>query len=183
MPQTFRSMVLEDLRWYGPPTPAQLVKSLYRDRTFRPVLTLRLAQHSPAPLQRLANLAHRWACSRAGVDLPTSARIAAGFKLTHGWGAVVSGSSVIDEDVIVMQGVTLGARAGGRGPRVGRGVFLGPNACVIGDVAVGEGATVSAGCVIVEDVPPHTLVTLDRSCLTQRPHVRAEEKDRSPLRR
>lgn len=169
-----QQQVFEDLRTYGPPGVKQLVLSLYRDRTFRPVFTLRLAQRAAGgPWRRLANLAHRWACSRAAVDLPTSATVGPGLRLNHGWGIVVAWDAVLGRDVVLMHGATIGGRgAEGRSPRIGDRVFIGPNASVLGDISIGNGATISAGCVVVEDVPPDTLVTIDKKVLTQRRYVR-----------
>ena len=39
-----------------------------------------------------------------------------------------------------------------------RGVLIGAGAKILGNVEVGEGAKVSSGAVVLEDVPPHTTV-------------------------
>jgi serine acetyltransferase len=172
-----RDEVSEDLLWYGSPSWPQLIKTLLKERTFRPVFTLRLVQHSPRALRPLSALLHRAACSRAGIDLPSGVTAGPGLKLTHGWGLVVSPRTVIGRDVILMHGVTLGGRgADGRAPTIGDGAFIGPNASVLGDVTVGAGATVSAGCVVVEDVPGSTMVTIDTSALVRRAYERPREK-------
>ena len=170
-----RYEVGEDLLWYGPPSRSRLITTLLKERTFRPVFTLRLVQHSPRLLRPLAALLHRAACSGAGMDLPSGVTAGPGLKVTHGWGLVVSPMAVIGRDVILMHGVTLGGRGGGA-PTIGDGAFIGPNACVLGAVTVGVGATVSAGCVVVEDVPDSTMVMTDRSALVSRVYERPREK-------
>jgi acetyltransferase-like isoleucine patch superfamily enzyme len=46
----------------------------------------------------------------------------------------------------------------GRPVRIGRNVWIGFDACVLPGVSIGEGAVVGARSVVVEDVPPFTVV-------------------------
>jgi serine O-acetyltransferase len=151
---TFREIVAEDAAWYG----CSALRAL-RFRTFRPVATLRLVQHTRGPVRLAARVLHHWACQRAGIDLWPTTQIAPGFRITHGWGAVVNPKAVIGRDVVMMHGVTLG-QAGrlGAAPIIGDRVLLGAGCAVLGKVTVGDGATISAGAVVTEDVPPDTLV-------------------------
>ncbi|MBL9022233.1 MAG: gamma carbonic anhydrase family protein [Myxococcales bacterium] len=43
---------------------------------------------------------------------------------------------------------------GGKAPRIAEGVFVAPNAFVIGDVEIGEGSSVWFGCVLRGDIGP-----------------------------
>lgn len=171
-----RYLIREDLLWYGPPSWSHLLATLLKERTFRPVFTLRLVQHAPRLLRPLAAVLHRVACSGAGIDLPSAVTAGPGLKVTHGWGLVVSPDAVIGRDVILMHGVTLGGRGDRGAPVIGDGAFIGPNASVLGAVNVGAGATVSAGCVVVEDVPEATMIMVDTSALVRRAHVRPPQK-------
>jgi serine O-acetyltransferase len=55
--------------------------------------------------------------------------------------------------------VTIGLRAGDyRGAVIERNVSIGTGAKVIGGVTVGEGATIGANAVVVDDVPPGVTV-------------------------
>lgn len=40
---------------------------------------------------------------------------------------------------------------------IGRRVWVGANATIIGGVTIGDGAVIGAGAVVIRDVPPHTL--------------------------
>ena len=61
--------------------------------------------------------------------------------------------------MVISPFVTIGLRAGDvRGPTVERSVNIGTGAKLIGPIRVGEGATVAAGAVVVEDVPAGTTV-------------------------
>jgi acetyltransferase-like isoleucine patch superfamily enzyme len=52
----------------------------------------------------------------------------------------------------------LAADVPARPVRIGRNVWIGFDSCVLPGVAVGEGAVVGARSVVVEDVPPYTVV-------------------------
>lgn len=90
-----------------------------------------------------------------GIELPASTRVGAGLRLRHGVGLVVNPASVIGENVMLRQGVTLGNRYQEQDcPIVENDVEIGAGAAVIGRVVVGEGARIGAGAVVVKDVPP-----------------------------
>ncbi|SFR37200.1 serine O-acetyltransferase [Litoreibacter janthinus] len=95
-------------------------------------------------------------------DIHPAAQIAAGLWLDHGLGIVIGETCVIEEDVSIWHSVTLGGtlRDSGptRHPRLGRGVVVGAGAILLGNISVGAGANVGAGAVVVEDVPPATVV-------------------------
>jgi len=70
--------------------------------------------------------------------------------------------------VVIYQGVTLGAGAAARmgaqsrgqkrHPTLARGVIVGSNAEVQGDIVVGENARVASGSIVLKDVPPDSVV-------------------------
>ena len=81
--------------------------------------------------------------------------------LDHGSGIVIGETAVVEHDVSLMQGVTLGGTGkigGDRHPKVRRGVMIGAGAKVLGNIEIGEGARVAAGSVVLRDVPAHTTV-------------------------
>jgi serine O-acetyltransferase len=170
-----RALIFEDVAWYGPPNWAGVTKAAITQRTFRPVLTLRVSESVPRPFKILLRIAHRWACNQACVDLPLGLDAGPGLKLTHGWGVVVNPAARLGRNVILMHGATIGQRGNGI-PIIEDGVFIGPQASVLGGVTIGRGATISAGCVITRDVPRDTMIMLDRAALVSREYVRTPEK-------
>jgi serine O-acetyltransferase len=79
----------------------------------------------------------------------------------HATGLVVGETAVIEDDVSILHGVTLGGTgkaSGDRHPKVRKNSLLGANASVIGNIEIGEGAKVGAGSVVLEDVPAHVTV-------------------------
>jgi len=96
-----------------------------------------------------------------GVDIHPAARIGCGIMLDHATGLVVGETAVIEDDVSILQGVTLGGtgkETGDRHPKIRHGVLIGAGAKVIGNIEVGEGSKVGAGSVVLKDVPPHVTV-------------------------
>jgi serine O-acetyltransferase len=96
-----------------------------------------------------------------GVDIHPAARLGRGILLDHGTGVVVGETAVIDDEVSLLQSVTLGGtgkQCGQRHPMIRRGVLIGAGAKVLGAITIGEGAKVGAGSIVLEDVHPYTTV-------------------------
>ncbi len=92
-----------------------------------------------------------------GVDIHPAARIGSGLMLDHATGIVIGETAVVEDDVSILHGVTLGGtgkESGDRHPKIRRGVLLAAGCKVIGNIEVGECAKVGAGSVVLQDVPP-----------------------------
>ena len=96
-----------------------------------------------------------------GLDIHPAARLGRRILVDHGTGIVVGETAVIEDDVSILQGVTLGGTGkacGDRHPKIRRGVLIGAGAKVLGNIEVGEGAKVGAGSIVLEAVHPYTTV-------------------------
>ncbi|MDF0605419.1 serine O-acetyltransferase [Neisseriaceae bacterium TC5R-5] len=94
-------------------------------------------------------------------DIHPAAQIGHGVMLDHGTCVVVGETAVIGHNVSLLQGVTLGGTGkqhGDRHPKVGNGVLIGANSCILGNIHIGECAKVGAGSVVLDDVPAHCTV-------------------------
>jgi serine O-acetyltransferase len=81
--------------------------------------------------------------------------------LDHATGLVIGQTAVIEDDVSILQDVTLGGtgkETGDRHPKIRRGVLIGAGAKVLGNIEVGHCARVAAGSVVLQDVPHNTTV-------------------------
>jgi serine O-acetyltransferase len=99
--------------------------------------------------------------SAFGVDINPAARIGRGVFLDHATGLVVGETCVIEDDVSILQGVTLGGtgkETGDRHPKIRRGVLIGAGAKILGAIEVGKCARVAAGSVVLSPVPPNKTV-------------------------
>jgi serine O-acetyltransferase len=94
-------------------------------------------------------------------DINPDARIGRGVFLDHATGLVVGQTAVIEDDVSILQGVTLGGTGkatGDRHPKIRRGVLIGAGAKILGNIEVGQCARVAAGSVVLKDVPRNVTV-------------------------
>ncbi len=94
-------------------------------------------------------------------DIHPAARIGRGIFLDHATGLVVGETAVIEDDVSMLHGVTLGGtgkQEGDRHPKIRRGVMLGVGAKILGNIEVGCCARVAAGSVVLQAVPPQKTV-------------------------
>ena len=74
---------------------------------------------------------------------------------------VIGETSVIEDNVSIMQGVTLGGtgkEAGDRHPKIRRGVLVGAGAKILGNIEIGHCSRVAACSVVLHDVPANTTV-------------------------
>ena len=81
--------------------------------------------------------------------------------LDHATGIVIGETSVVENDVSIFQGVTLGGtgkETGNRHPKVREGVLISSAAQILGNVEIGKGAKVAAGSVVLSDVEANTTV-------------------------
>jgi serine O-acetyltransferase len=94
-------------------------------------------------------------------DIHPAARIGRGIFLDHATGLVVGSTAVIEDEVSMLQDVTLGGTGkehGDRHPKIRRGVLIGAGARILGNIEVGHCARVAAGSVVLSAVPPKTTV-------------------------
>ncbi|HEY9131186.1 MAG TPA: serine O-acetyltransferase EpsC [Dyella sp.] len=109
----------------------------------------------------LAVLIQNWAAKLYSVDIHPAAQLGQGLCLDHSLGIVIGETAVIEDDVTMLHGVTLGStlkEAGDRHPKVRRGVTLGAHATVLGNIEIGASAMVAAGSVVRRAVPSGTVV-------------------------
>src|SRR5829696_7186888 len=94
-------------------------------------------------------------------DVHPAARIGRGIFLDHATGLVVGSTAVIEDNVSMLQDVTLGGTGkerGDRHPKIRRGVLIGAGAKILGNIEVGCCARVAAGSVVLQPVPSNTTV-------------------------
>ena len=85
-------------------------------------------------------------------DINPAARIGRGIFLDHATGFVCGETAVIDDDVSILHGVTLGGTGKeneDRHPKIRHGVMIGAGAKILGNIEVGHCARVAAGSVVV----------------------------------
>ncbi len=89
------------------------------------------------------------------VDIHPATSIGKGVFIDHATGVVIGETAVIEDDVSILQNVTLGGTGkemGDRHPKIRKGALISVGAKVLGNIEVGEGAKVAAGSVVLESV-------------------------------
>jgi serine O-acetyltransferase len=94
-------------------------------------------------------------------DINPAARIGRGIFLDHATGLVIGETAVVEDDVSMLQDVTLGGTGkedGDRHPKIRYGVLIGAGAKILGNIEVGRCARVAAGSVVLKSVPNNVTV-------------------------
>ena len=94
-------------------------------------------------------------------DIHPAVPIGRSIFLDHATGLVVGSTALIEDNVSILQGVTLGGtgkQSGDRHPKVRHGVLIGAGAKILGNIEIGESSKVAAGSVVLHSVPPHSTV-------------------------
>ena len=96
-----------------------------------------------------------------GIEIHPKAQIGSRFFIDHGEGVVIGETTIIGDDVLIYQQVTLGGTGnehGKRHPTIGTGVIIGAGAKVLGNITIGDNTRIGAGSVVVDNVPEHCTV-------------------------
>ncbi len=94
-------------------------------------------------------------------DINPNVPMGRGIFLDHATGLVIGETAVVEDDVSILQDVTLGGTGkedGDRHPKIRRGVLIGAGAKILGNIEVGHCARIAAGSVVLKSVPNNTTV-------------------------
>ena len=97
-----------------------------------------------------------------GIEIHPQARIGRRFFIDHGMGVVIGATTIIGDDVLLYQGVTLGGTGnehGKRHPTLGNNIVVGSGAKVLGNIEIGSNSRIGAGSVVIDNVPENSTVT------------------------
>ncbi len=94
-------------------------------------------------------------------DINPAACIGKGTFIDHVTRQVVGENTVIEDDVSILHGVTIGGTGktcGDRHPKVCYGVLIGASATILGSIEIGRCAKIAAGSVVLSPVPRNKMV-------------------------
>jgi serine O-acetyltransferase len=134
-----------------------------------------------------AVLVQNWAANTWSIDIHPAARLGKALFVDHGIGLVIGETAVVEDEVSLWHGVTLGStlsEVGDRHPKIRRGALICAGATVLGNIEVGARAIVAANAVVLKPVPagavvagtpakivgsaPQSLATLTSKSITER---------------
>lgn len=91
-----------------------------------------------------------------GVEIHPAAKIGKGLVIDHGSGVVIGETTIIGDNCILYQGVTLGGTGkdtGKRHPTLGDNVLVGSGAKVLGPFKVGSNSKIASNAVVLSEIP------------------------------
>ena len=115
----------------------------------------------PRLISQLARLA------TGGIEIHPGARIGKRFFIDHGTGVVIGETAEIGDNVMLYHQVTLGAtgwwkhRGDGRAkrhPSIEDNVTIGVGASILGPITIGHDSKIGAMALVVQSLPPHSVV-------------------------
>lgn len=91
-----------------------------------------------------------------GIEIHPGAKIGKRLFIDHGSGVVIGETTVIGDDCLLYQGVTLGGNGkdkGKRHPTLGNNVMVGSGAKVLGPFKIGNNVKIAANAVVLNEIP------------------------------
>lgn len=98
---------------------------------------------------------------KTGIEIHPGAIIGKNLFIDHGSGVVIGETTVIGDNVIIYQGVTLGGTGkeeGKRHPNIGNNVLIGAGAKVLGNINIGDNVKIGAGSIVLKDAPNNSTI-------------------------
>ncbi|MDR7145207.1 serine O-acetyltransferase [Rhizobium sp. BE258] len=95
-----------------------------------------------------------------GISLPEAATVGRRLQIEHFGSIIIHGAAVIGDDCLIRHCVTLGNKSSDRpmeAPRLGNNVNIGAGAKIIGNVLIGDFASIGANAVVTKDVPARSI--------------------------
>ena len=116
----------------------------------------------------LPRMMSEFAHSATGTDIHPGAEIGDSFFIDHATGIVIGETTIIEDNVIIFQGVTLGGiqvkkslASTKRHPTIKSSVVIYANATILGgDVVIGANSIIGANVCITESIPENSVVTV-----------------------
>lgn len=94
------------------------------------------------------------------IDLHPGATIGRKVFFDHAFGLVVGETAIVEDDVLIYQGVTLGGvnlnRGVKRHPTIQSGTVIGAGAKILGDITIGHNCRIGSNSVVVKNVPDNS---------------------------
>ena len=96
-----------------------------------------------------------------GIEIHPGAVIGSEFFIDHGSGVVIGETTIIGDNCTIYSGVVLGGtslKKEKRHPTIGDNVVIGTGAKILGPITVSDNVRIGANSVVVNDVPPNSVV-------------------------
>jgi serine O-acetyltransferase len=127
-----------------------------------------------------------------GIEIHPGAKIGRRFFIDHGSGVVIGETAEIGDNVMLYHQVTLGATGWWKDMKSGRvkrhptiesDVVIGCGASILGPVTVGAGSKIGAMALVIDNVPPGSIVVHSPGTVLHRGNVRLSEQEAAEVAR
>jgi serine O-acetyltransferase len=182
MAQLFPEIVFADLyRNNGKRGFWNLIATSIRKVDFRWILLFRLYQSKRHPF--LSRWLLRRYSLKTGIQIGWHSQIGEGLVLVHCGNIAVNNAAVIGKNCTMYHGVTVGMEFRGErkgNPVIGDNVWIGSNACVVGNITIGDDVLIAPLSFVNFDVPSHSIVIGNPARIIPREHA-TEDYITNPL--
>ncbi len=149
-----RDLLAEDFETYGrdPFAPGFWAVAVHRFGNWRMGVRSKLLR---APLTAVYRSAFHAVVALWGIDLPYNVKLGRRLRIEH-HGCVMMGAREIGDDVTIRHSVTMGLRQRGTraSPKIGSRVEIGPGACIVGGIEVGDDCVIGPNTVVAYSMRP-----------------------------
>jgi serine acetyltransferase len=117
--------------------------------------------------------------NKYGIELPYTVKLGYGVIFEHQHGIVIHGNTVIGDNCIVRQGVTIGNRYTDRpldAPILRNNVNIGAGAVILGNITIGNNVHIGANAVVLNSIPDNHMAYGVPAII--RPLVNAEQRNK-----
>lgn len=98
---------------------------------------------------------------KRGIEIHPASTIGKNLIIDHGVGVVIGETSIIGDNCIIYQGVTLGGtgkETGKRHPTIGNNVMIGSGAKILGNIYIGNNVKVGANATVLNNIEDQNTV-------------------------
>lgn len=153
-------LVKSDLyRYHGKVSCYLFLKSLFFVKGFKFTFWLRVSNSfNKYPLIKyFPRLIHYYYKRVYCSDIGFRHDIGLGFSIYHVFNTAFAEGVVIGNNVTITHGVTIG-HVNGKAPVLRNNIYVGPGACIIGDIQVGNNVVIGANAVVTKNIPDNAVV-------------------------
>jgi serine O-acetyltransferase len=153
-------LVKSDLyRYQGKVSFLIFIKSLFFVKGFKFTFWMRLSKHflKYPVLKFIPRLFHYYYKRVYCSDIGFRHDIGVGFSLYHVFNTAFCDGVKIGNNVTITHGVTIG-HVQGKAPVLLNNIYVGPGACILGGITIGNNAVIGANAVVIKDIPDNAIV-------------------------
>lgn len=104
-------------------------------------------------MKKLSKLVYHFIQIVFGCTIPPTVNLFSGVNIPHFHGIVIHQDTIIGENTLIYQNVTIGGRNGKAGVTIGKNCIISAGSCILGKVTIGDNVKIGANAVVISDIP------------------------------